>query len=66
MHIIFADDCSFAEFQCDNTVCVRVTAECNGRVDCTDGSDEHQNCTCKNQSLTTKYSVKSSFAHVQL
>ncbi|CAH2062411.1 unnamed protein product, partial [Iphiclides podalirius] len=33
-------DCSYNEWRCNEGTCVRVNSDCNGRIDCPDGSDE--------------------------
>ncbi len=34
-----------SQFKCDNDKCVSKTKYCNGKKDCSDGSDEPANCT---------------------
>ena len=41
--ILFIKGCLANEFTCNNGQCVPSTARCNGRYECTDGSDE-SNC----------------------
>ena len=37
--------CSTEMFSCDGKRCISSNSLCNGKMDCTDGSDEADNCT---------------------
>lgn len=34
-------DCQSGEFSCDYTRCLPPSQQCDGKVDCKDGTDEH-------------------------
>lgn len=36
--------CGKDMFQCNSGSCIAISWECDGKLDCTDGSDEHDKC----------------------
>ncbi|RZF40269.1 hypothetical protein LSTR_LSTR015917, partial [Laodelphax striatellus] len=47
---------TLTQFRCKSGSCIDKEMECNGEIDCKDGSDEHNNCnhvrTCSPQQIT--------------
>lgn len=55
-HIDEEDQCAENEFLCDHDKCILKSHECDGTVDCNDGTDE-LNCRDAHQGLCTPFII---------